>query len=160
MKKIFLLLLAGSTFFVSCKQKIGYINSNEVLKEDLKKADTSLQGFGKELQTTFNSGKTNYDAKVKKLADSARMSTADKDALKKEINDLATKLNTFANEAGQQIQAKKSELLNPLYKKLDEAIKEVAKDDGYDFVIDVAVTPFAFAGEKHNINDEIKKKIK
>jgi len=160
MKKIFLLLLAGSIFFVSCKQKIGYINSTEILKDDLKKADSSLQLVGKDLQNTFNTGKADYDAKVKKLTDSSKLSSSEKESLRKEITEMATKLNTFANEAGQQIQNKKNELLTPLYKKLDDAVKTVAKDDGYDFIVDVSVTPFAFAGERHNINDDIKKKLK
>ena len=56
-----------------------------------------------------------------------------------------------------QLQTKRDELLQPIYTKVNQAINDVAKENGFQFIFDQGV--LLFAEESQNIGPMVKTKL-
>ena len=162
MKKIVLSILLISLITIeSTAQKIAYYNSNELAKvlPDIKKIDSSVEAYSKFLSDEYSYMKDEFDAKSKKLADSSKLKDITKNLLKKDLFDIANKLNEYSNAAQNKIAQKRNELLGPIISQINTKIKSIAKEKGYDFVFDSSQLPFTYADEKYDITTELKKRM-
>jgi outer membrane protein len=71
----------------------------------------------------------------------------------------STALITLINEAQRNMQAKEEFLRNQVGEAVRAAISGVAKEEGYQYVIDGAQRPIIYADDSLNITDSILKKI-
>jgi outer membrane protein len=144
MKKVLFatLFIMGLSSLVGMKvqaQKIGYISMEDLIAvmPEAKKADTTLEKYKEELgqaqQQIMQELQTRHDAFVK---DSATMSQAKKDLEGRAIQDLYNKLQSYNQDAQQQFNLKQQEIYNPIQTKAVDAIKTVAKANGYTYVIE------------------------
>ena len=143
MKKLVTLGLIAISFLASTQSsnaqvKIGYISADEVivLMPEAARIDTQLNQFQQALyQTAQEQNAELNDAVAKFYKDSATMSPQLKEVKRK---DLQTKIQEMSG-AEQRIQAqfeqKRQELSMPLQKKLQAAIQEVAKENGYTYIL-------------------------
>lgn len=141
MKKIITLALiitgilgsANTTF----AQKIGYLSADEiiVLMPEAAKVDTQLNEYQQSLYQNAQSKQAELnDAVAKFYRDSATMTASLKEVKRK---DLQTQVQDMSGEE-QKIQnlfeQKRQELSLPIQKRLQAAIQEVAKENGYSYV--------------------------
>ena len=68
-------------------------------------------------------------------------------------------IQDFQQTAQEKIAAKKEELYNPILKKAEVAIKDVAKENAYSYVFDTSVGAFLYAQDSDNMMDLVKKKL-
>ncbi|MBL7764507.1 MAG: OmpH family outer membrane protein [Chitinophagaceae bacterium] len=163
MKKLSIILsLLAVSVFSFAQQKIGYINSEELVLSmpEAKKADAEisayaktfqdqLQGMQKELETKYKA----YEAGVK------TMSEAMKDVKEKELQDLQNRIGSTQQSAEEKVAAKRQELLKPITEKADGAIQAVAKEKGYTFILDVSSGSLVYATPTDNILEAVKAKL-
>mgnify|MGYP000856806155 FL=1 len=134
-----LIFLAGTAY---SQQKIGYVDSKVILEtlQDARDAQTNLdnlvQKWKLELQAINDSlviMKDDYDKKKLILTEKIKTQMeADIRLQEQKLTDF--KQNKFG-ENGEYFQ-KQTELMKPVQDRVFKAIQDVAKEGGYDFVID------------------------
>ncbi len=169
MKKLLLtlfvsvLLLAGSAVNGVAQQKIGYINSNDLLllmperDSALVQLEAKRQEFlhqSEELQVEFNNQYEDYLQKRDSLSNLIRQT---KESV---LNDLNEKIQTFNNAADQELQNFQGQLFQPIIKKAQDAIKAVAEEQGYTYVLDTGAGAVLYFPEGAlNLLEPVKKKL-
>ena len=78
-------------------------------------------------------------AEVQRKADNGELSPKQQEEEAKRLEAEQTKIEQFEQESMQQIQAKRNELLKPIYDKVNQAMKEVAEENGFQFIFDQSV---------------------
>ncbi len=118
-------------------QKIGYISADEViaLMPEAAKVDTQLNEYQQALYTQAQIKKDEFDQKVAKFyQDSGKLSNSLKEVQRKELQTEVQELSGAEQKIQQQFDAKRQELSLPIQRKLQAAIQEVAKENGYTYV--------------------------
>ncbi|HOZ29843.1 MAG TPA: OmpH family outer membrane protein [Bacteroidales bacterium] len=163
MKKISLLLLI-SVFAMSCfaqKGKFGHVDSNTLFtlmpeKEEATKnieqyamtLEKQLLALNEELETKYN----DY------TANEATYSPSIKQMKQEELVNLQQRIQTFQTQAQEDMQNKEVELLEPIYTKIQDAIKLVGEEQGLIYVFDVS-TLLYFSSESVDITPLVKTKL-
>jgi outer membrane protein len=142
--------------------KLGHLNSQELLASmpGTKAADQKLQEFNKSLEGQLKSMSTEYQGKVEQFkGQEASMAEAIKQAKIKEIQDLEARIQEFQQNAQESIQKKKQEFYSPVLKQAEEAIKSVAKENNYSYILDVSAGTVLYSHDSDNIMALVKKKL-
>jgi outer membrane protein len=127
--------------FTANAQKIAHVNLDSLISimPESKVAQQAVQDYAKQLekqvtdmQTELQTKYAEYQEKSKDLAEVIR---ANKE---KELNDLNQRIQDFQQQAQTEYQKKSAELSKPVYEKAKKAIDQVAKENGYKYVLDTS----------------------
>ena len=142
--------------------KIGYLNKDEIYRAmpDYDSATVRVENFRKELvkqleemQSEFDNKTSAFDKESKNLPDLVRKTR------EQELKDLNIRIQLFQVKASQQVNNKNTELIQPLTAKVDKAIKDVGKEQGFTFVIDAALMYYFDPNRCTDILPLVKKKL-
>ena len=156
------LLLCVSLNAFSQSSKLGHINSAELLQlmPEIKSADSTLQGYQKQLEDQNQTMLNEYQGKVTDFQkNEATMPDAVKDVKQQEIQDLQQRIQAFQQTAQDKFQQKKEELYSPILKKAEDAIKAVAKENNYAYVFDTSAGAVIYSQESDDLMGIVKKKL-
>ncbi|HEV8515201.1 MAG TPA: OmpH family outer membrane protein [Cyclobacteriaceae bacterium] len=168
MRKLFLIILWGSTLLVKAQsvQKIGYAETDYIMSQlpEFKKLDSELKTHYSQLENGLNAKQSEFEVKLKSYKElPASTPQAIKDDRERELATLKRSMEKFKNDAQVSYQKKQNDLLDPLYKRIGNAIEQVAKENDYSFIINHR---FENEGqillvwdEKFNISDLVLKKL-
>ena len=167
MKKVFLaiviLLSVFSTSSFAQKGKFGHINSSDLLAlmPERAKAEKDLQAYSKELEDQLTLMNQEFQAKYNDyVTKQDSMSSAIRQMKEEELQSLQQRIQTFQQTAQQDLQTKENELLQPIIDKAKNAIKEVAKEQGYAWVFDTSMGSLVvWPEDSDNLMDAVKKKL-
>ncbi|MEI8279674.1 MAG: OmpH family outer membrane protein [Bacteroidota bacterium] len=166
MKKFILSLACGVLFgnavIAQSATKFGYINSTELLSllPEVKKADGDLQVYAKSFQDQLELMGKEYEKKAQEFQGGEKtMTDAIKEVKMKEIQDLQNRIQGLQQSGQEKVASKKQELYSPILERADKAIKEVAKEKGYDYVFDASGGSLLYARESDNILPLVKAKL-
>ena len=164
MKKITLLSALFGTFISAtyAQNKLGYINSRELLEvmPEVKKADSSLQIYAKSFQDQLESMSKEYESKVKDFqANEKTMNEAVKEVKVKEVQQLQERMETLQQSAQEKTAKRREEMYKPILEKADKAIKDVAKENKYDYIFDASGGAILFAKDSDNVLSLVKTKL-
>ena len=166
MKKTLLLLIAvallGTVTVMGQNSKIGHINSNELLELMPAKAAAAKQveQHAKQLEDQLRAMSAEYQGKVSEYqGQQALMAEAVKQTKIKEISDLETRIQQFQLSAQEELQKKEAEVLQPIIDKAKKAIDDVAKEKGYDYILDTGLGVVLYSNTGDNILPLVKKKL-
>jgi outer membrane protein len=148
---IFLVASAGysQTF------KFGHINSDELIQAlpEFDTANVKLEKYRKELtnylelmQVELNNKSDAYNKESKNLTDLVKQTK------EQELIDLNRKIQEFQQNAQEQYQNKQVELFQPIYQKVDKAIKDIGKENGFTYVFDVSKGSLLYFDETKSTN--------
>lgn len=121
--------------------KFAHINSDELIKSmpEYDSALAKLEKTRKELvnaieimQVEINNKYEAYTKDGKNLTDLVRQTK------EQELQDMNARLQEFQQNAQQQLQEQQNTLTQPIFTKVDKAIKDVGKEGGFIYVFDVA----------------------
>lgn len=149
LKKIALLLLLILPMSVFA-QKFGHIKSQEILTimPDYTKAQTEIQQMQKQYEDEI---KRAGDELTKKYTEyqqeQANLPKNIQERRQKELQDLQEKGMQFQADAQQQLQKAWMDLMDPIAKKIDDAIKAVGQEGGYVYIFDLSTTNIPFVSE-------------
>jgi outer membrane protein len=155
------LLVIGMAQSVSA-QKFGYINSATILAEmpELKQAEAALEALQQQLQKKGQSMveklQTDYAAVQQKM-ERGELSPKDQETEAARLKTMEEEVGKFEQDMMKQLQTKRDELLQPIYSKVNQAINDVAKENGFQFIFDQGV--LLFAEESQNIGPLVKTKL-
>ena len=144
MKKLFKVLFLGVALFVmsgmaQAQVKIAHVNTAEILEAmpERKTVEKSLENYYNELQSQLQTMATEYQNKLQDYeANQATMSNLVKQSKEKEIVDLQNRIQQFQANAETEFDNKRTELLKPMYDKIQNAIDAVGKEKGYTYMFD------------------------
>ena len=168
MKKFALLFLSGLTMTVSSFAigevglKLGYVNSQELLSvmPEMTKADADLKTFAKQYQDQLESMGKEFEKKGNDYQTGEKtMSDAVKEVRQKELQSLEGRIREYQQSAQEKIGKKKEDLYKPILEKADKAIKDVAKEKGYDYVFDASGGSLLYAKDSDNLLPVVKTKL-
>lgn len=149
LKKIALLLLLIVPMSVFA-QKFGHLKSTDVLTvmPEFTKAQTDIQAMQKQYEDEM---KRATDELTKKYTEyqqeQANLPKNIQERRQKELQELNEKGMQFQADAQQQLQKAYAEMMEPIYKKIDDAIKAVGQEGGYVYIFDLNRTDIPFVNE-------------
>jgi len=153
-------LFVGAGVFAQGTQKFAHANSDSIVVSlpEFKTQQKILESYGKQLQATLQDKEKALQAKYEEYQTQVNDWIPDVRAEKeKEINQLSQGLQEFRQTASQKLQAKEQEVYAPLFEKVQKGIEDVAKENGYTYVLPTAV--FLFAAESDDITNLVIKKL-
>jgi len=163
MKKLFVILCISllTVGAFAQKAKFGHVNSNAVFtlmpeKQTASKAvedyamtlETQLQSLHKELELKYN----DYMEKQE------TMSPSIKQMKEEEIVNLQQRIQAFQTRAQEDMQAKEMELFEPIYTKIQDAIKAVGEENSFIFIFDES-TLLYHSSESVDVTTMVKTKL-
>jgi outer membrane protein len=142
MNKIKLFIVAAVLFISAgnvMAQKSGYISVDQVvsLMPEVGKLDSLLRKYQADsLNPQFAYLVQEYNRKDSMVngKDSLKVSVAVRNQVRQELEGYAYQIQNWQSIAQQAMQAKQQDLLEPIYRKVDNAIQAVAKESGYTYV--------------------------
>ena len=149
LKKIALLLMLVLPMSVFA-QKFGHIKTQEILTAmpEYTKAQTDIQTLQKQ-----------YDDDMKRVADELQKKFAAyqqeqanlpkniQERRQKELQELNDRGMQMQQDAQQELQHSWMQMLEPIAKKIDDAIKAVGQEGGYVYIFDLNATQIPFVNE-------------
>jgi outer membrane protein len=163
MKKIIVLclVLATSLAVFAQKSRFGHVDSNAIFsvmpeREQATKAvedyarilETQLQQLNAELETKYNdymAGKDTYSPSILQMKED-------------ELVNLQQRIQAFQVRAQEDMQNKELELLEPIYTKIQDAIKAVGLEKSLIYVFDVSTLLYV-SDESVDITPDVKIKL-
>ena len=139
MKKIVILFILMVTFQTLSAQKYGYLNKEELYKSipeydsatiQVDKLRTEYTNMLASMQGEYSSKSTSLNNESATISDYLRQTRQD------ELKNLSVRIQLFSVRANAQLEDKKNQLLQPIITRVDNAIKAVATEQGFIFVID------------------------
>ncbi len=142
---VFAALLVGLSFSLQAQIKIGYANIDYILAKmpETQSMQSNLQTYEKQLTSFLEKKETYYRQKLQELSQWAQTQgiTSQEDprlATKAEelgLKKLAEELQKEAAAAEDKLAKRQVDLMTPITEKLEAKIKEVAKAQGYDYIL-------------------------
>jgi len=160
---ILMFVVALSTTVTAQKTaKIGHINSNDLLSAmpERTAVQKDLEEYAGQLKVTLDAMRKEYETKVGDFqAKQDVMTDIIKDTKIKEITDLEKRISEFQQTAEADLQKKEQTLLQPIIDKAKTAIDDVAKENGYTYILDSSVGVVLYSIEGDDILPKVKTKL-
>lgn len=152
--------LAG-LFSANSQTKVGTIDSELIvgLMPEMKIVLKRLNQYANRLDSSYQVKLREYQSKVAALQKLENVSDNFKKIKVDEITELERELQRSQQNGNQLIQLKKQELMNPLYKKVGEVLKEIVKAEGYTQVLITTGTDFAYIDPKYDLTKKTLDKL-
>lgn len=160
---ILMVVVALSTSATAQKGiKVGHINSNDLLSAMPERTvvQKELEDYAGQLKVTLDAMRKEYETKVGDFqAKQDVMTDVIKENKIKEITDLEKRIGEFQQTAEADLQKKEQTLLQPIIDKAKTAINDVAKEDGYTYVLDSSVGVVLYSVEGDDLLPKVKTKL-
>ncbi len=135
------LVFTAALFAQQPALKIGYVNSETIIKElpEAKDAQSKLEGILKGWQDEIEKRGKDLQAKYEEYQKQSNMlNESSKQAKQKELVDDEQKLNQYRQDKQQELAAQREKIMKPIQEKVFKAIEKVAKEQKLSFVLDRA----------------------
>ena len=163
---VVLLLSAVGINAQNASQKIGYAEWDYIFGElpEYKQIDNDLKAHGAQLENQLKSKYQEYETKLKTFQS---MPATTPDAIRtdkeRELQGLQEAIQKFQQEAETSVRTKQSTLMEPVFTKVGKAIEEVAKENGYSFIINPQLIGggdiLLYSDKQYNVSNLVLKKL-
>ena len=143
--------------------KFGHVYSQEiiVLMPEYTKAVSEIQALEKKYQDEMqrtNEELTKKYQEFQQAVQEGNLPANIQERRQKEIQDMAERSEQFQQEAYQQMQKTSQELMAPITKKVEDAIKAIGQEESMVYVVDLSRTYIPFVNDK--LSTDISAKVK
>ncbi|MEG2228315.1 MAG: OmpH family outer membrane protein [Odoribacter sp.] len=149
--KLFVLIaFAFSAMAVSAQQKLGHIETQKLIQAmpEMATAQKTLQTKQDEVEKELTNMKEQFQSK---LADYSEKSKTYSDVIRnskeQELQELQQRIQRFQEIALAELEKSQKELMQPVMDKALNAIKEVAKENGFTYIFDMSSGVLLYAAE-------------
>ncbi len=166
MKKVILSLLLITAFcYTGFSQavKIGHVDSNAIfeLMPEKQTSKQTLEEYAKTLEdqlTTLYKQYEDLETDYRAYIEKENASTAVRQMKEQDLLNSQKKIQMFQQTAQKDLQDKEAAVLEPIYTKIKDAIKEVGKEMHLTYVLDASSLLYA-APESVDISENVKAKL-
>ncbi|HEX2616954.1 MAG TPA: OmpH family outer membrane protein [Flavobacteriales bacterium] len=165
MKKFLLTLCviaAASSAVRAQAPKLGHINRQDLMLmlPERKEAETKMQAFAKSLDDRLKAMGEEYQTMVAKAqADAPTMTDTQKQAAMRDIQELEQRITQAQEKAKEDLAKQEEELLAPMVKRTNDAIKQVATEGKFTYIFDSSTGMVLFYDGGEDILPAVKKKL-
>lgn len=144
LKATLIVAILMSVAFSAEAQKFGYVNSQAILAEmpEVKQADANLEALQKQLQKKgqgmVEKLQNDYLA-IQQKVEQGLLSPQQQETEAKKLEERQAEIAKFEQDMVNQLQEKRNELLQPIVDRVNKAIADVAKEDGYQMIFEQGV---------------------
>ena len=150
----------------AAQTKIAYINSVTVMEQlpEAQDAQKQLDAFSQQWQTELNQMANDMQKKMEDY-DKRKLIMSDKRRaeVEKDLQDLDKKIVDYRTQkfgTNGELFAKQNELMKPIQEKIFKAVKDVADEESYDYVVDrSSSTMLLYANAKHDLTQKVLAKL-
>ncbi len=141
---IFILTIFLCMGMQSIAQKSGHLNFGNLvaMMPETKSADTELESYQKGLVQKGEAMAARFQEEYTVFvndAQSGTLSPAQQSEREENLQKKQQEISAYGQQVEQQLQQKRQQLLDPIVKRAEQAIKEVAVENGYELVFDTSV---------------------
>lgn len=161
---VIMLVIPMSVFAQSAK--FGQVHSQEiiVLMPEYTKAVSDIQALEKKYQDEMARTSEEFTKKYQEFNQAVADGTLPaniQERRQKELQDMMERSEQFQQEAYQQMQKTQQDLMAPIMKKVEDAIKAVGEEDGMVAVFDISRTymPYVSASLVTDVTAKVKAKV-
>lgn len=144
-------------------QKFGHVDSSEILQllPERATAEKAFQNYMVELDKELQNMAGEYQSKLADYqSNQATMSALVKQSKEKELSDLGQRIQEYQSNAEVEAQKKQVELMEPLIKKVQDAVNAVGKEQGFTYIFDKSIGAVVYLGDSAiDITNDVKKKL-
>lgn len=167
MKKLFkvALVAAGMLFagnFAQAQSKIGYVNFEGLVQQmpEFNTVKAQLEIYQKQFIDQLSTMNTELQNKGKEYQGTQdKMTDAVRSTKQAELQDIQKRIQDLTSSAQQQVDNKASELYKPLTEKVNVAINAVAKEKGYNYVLNSSQTQLLVSPPADDLAAAVKLKL-
>ena len=157
---ILMLILPMSVF----AQKFGHIRSQEILivMPEYTKAQADIEVMRKQYEDDMKRVEDEFQKKFTAFQqEQANLPKNILERRQKELQELNERGMQMQQDAQQQLQQSWMQMLEPIAKKIDDAIKAVGQEGGYVFIFDLNATQIPFINETYatDVTSAVKAKL-
>jgi len=130
--------------------KIGHINSQDLMQAmpESDSAQVKLEKMTKDLENQFQAMQKEYDNKYKEFVSKKDTYTElIRQTKSTELQEIGGRIQQFQQSAEQDIQLQRMNTYKPILEKANKAIAEVAKENGFTYILDLAQGGVIFYSE-------------
>ena len=170
LKSAFLLLVLVSLQTVAAQEsmKIGYMNPQNVLDQLPEKQDVEqkLQQLAEQKRGELEQRTIEFQQRVSQFQQNQGSMTEQQiQQTEQQLQQQQQQLEQYRMSIQRQLQQRRSELLSPIFNRIDSAIQKVAKEKNLTFVLNQATSMgnkiiYYTANEQMDITDEVLAKYK
>lgn len=169
MRKFVLLLALGIGALTSYAQtapvKVGYADTDYIFNQmpefktidaELKSTQTQLKNQIDTKYQEFQKKVQDYQANLNTMLEAVRQNT------ERELQQMQQNLEKLQTDAQTTIETKRAQLMDPVYKKIGKGIEDVAKENGFTFILSQQIGGLdiiLYADEKMDVSDLVLKKL-
>ncbi|MGL5938708.1 MAG: OmpH family outer membrane protein [Phocaeicola sp.] len=163
LKKIALLLLLIAPMSVFA-QKFGHVKSMDIVSAlpEYAKAQTDIQAMQQQYEDEIKRANDEFTKKYTEFQnEQANLPKNILERRQKELQELSEKGMQFQQDAQQQLQQSYGEMMEPIYKKVEAAVKAIGQEGGYTYIFDLNRTDIPFVNESHStdVSTAVKAKL-
>lgn len=168
MKNLFKVLILSCCLLmvneVLAQTKVGHINSVELLSNlpEWKAAEAEMKTFGEKLDEQLKAAEqkllSDYEAFMK-LYNSGGVTPADAQVKEQEFQKRQQELEQQSTQAQRDYMTKEEQKLSPIRERVLTAIDAVARENGYDYILDISVGSVLFFENGDDISAKVKAKL-
>ncbi|HRW74250.1 MAG: OmpH family outer membrane protein [Lewinellaceae bacterium] len=164
MRLLVIMMAIVLTAGVASAQKVGHVHSLQLLSQlpEIAVADSLLGVFQQGLQMKGDSMlttlQTDYQAYVKE-AQSGTLSQIQAQTKEAALQKQQQALQEFEQASQQLILAQRQSLYDPILNKVDAAIKEVGREEGYQMIFDSSVQAMVYTSGAEDIMLKVMAKL-
>jgi outer membrane protein len=147
---------------VMAQDKIAHINSQEFIE-----SMPAYKSAMKELQQIDKSYRKDVDEMLKEAektnkryqAEQEQVSQQENQKRAKRLKEMQDNIMKFSDNAKKDLQKKREELLRPVYEKAREIIQKVAREKGFNYVLDSTTGTGLLLADGYDLMDDVKAEL-
>lgn len=144
---LLLLLVAPMSLFA---QKFAHFKSMDIIPvmPEYAKAQTDIQALQKQYEDEIKRASDEFSKKFAEYQQEQKTLPQNiQERRQKELQEMQEKGIQFQQEAQQQLQKAYTDMMDPIYKKLEDAVKAIGAAGGYTYVFDLNRTDIPYIDE-------------
>ena len=153
-----LLLIAPMSLFA---QKFAHFKSMDIIPvmPEYSKAQTDIQKMQKQYEDEIKRASDEFNKKFAEYQQEQK--TLPQNIQERRQRELQEKGMQFQQDAQQQLQKAYGDMMEPIYKKLEDAVKSVGSTGGYTYIFDLNRTdiPYINEAQSKDVTNDIKTKL-
>jgi outer membrane protein len=164
MRKLLVMFATAFIFFTAnAQQKIGHVNSAEVLQAmpEFKQMQDALEKKKGEYTKVLEAMYKEYETKTRDIQENgSKMLESVLEVKYKEVQDLQQRIQDFEGKVQADLERYQGELMRPINDKYIKGLQAVAKENGYTYILDIAAGAVPYFPEtEFDVTAALKTKI-
>ncbi len=162
MKKIIMMLLLAAPLAL-CAQKFAQVDYFALVQAtpEFKTAQTELETMGKNFENDLAQFRAEIETKEQKFQSEVNAQTPENVRMRKaqELQDLYQRYQQAEQDNTQAFEQAKQQKLQPIYQKVADAIKALAQEGGYVYIIDKSAAQGTYIFLNETLNEDVTAKV-